>query len=45
MRDQKQKTTVLESELQKRILMLDGAMGTMIQAFRFDEADFRNNFV
>ncbi len=41
MRDQKQKTTVLESELQKRILMLDGAMGTMIQAFRFDEADFR----
>ncbi|MCF6213992.1 MAG: homocysteine S-methyltransferase family protein [Flavobacteriaceae bacterium] len=28
-------------ELKKRILILDGAMGTMIQRFNFSEADFR----
>ncbi|NQW37476.1 MAG: homocysteine S-methyltransferase family protein [Flavobacteriales bacterium] len=28
-------------ELEKRILILDGAMGTMIQRFNFTEADFR----
>jgi 5-methyltetrahydrofolate--homocysteine methyltransferase len=38
---QKPQTAALEPELQQRILMLDGAMGTMIQAFRFDEAEFR----
>lgn len=27
--------------LQKRILVLDGAMGTMLQRYRFTEADFR----
>jgi 5-methyltetrahydrofolate--homocysteine methyltransferase len=28
-------------ELQKRILVLDGAMGTMLQAYKFTEEDFR----
>ncbi|EDO25545.1 predicted protein, partial [Nematostella vectensis] len=28
-------------ELQKRILVLDGAMGTMLQEFKFTEEDFR----
>jgi 5-methyltetrahydrofolate--homocysteine methyltransferase len=37
---QKRQTAALEPELQQRILTLDGAMGTMIQAFRFDEPDF-----
>ena len=27
--------------LRERIVVLDGAMGTMLQAYRFDEADFR----
>ena len=27
--------------LQKRILVLDGAMGTMLQAYKFTEEDFR----
>ena len=27
--------------LQERILILDGAMGTMLQAYNFSEADFR----
>lgn len=29
------------SEIEKRILVLDGAMGTMLQAYKFTEADFR----
>src|SRR5690554_6495222 len=29
------------NELEKRILILDGAMGTMIQGFTLDESDFR----
>lgn len=29
--------------LQERILILDGAMGTMLQAYKFSEADFRGN--
>ncbi|MDF2455002.1 MAG: 5-methyltetrahydrofolate--homocysteine methyltransferase [Cytophagaceae bacterium] len=29
-------------ELEKRILILDGAMGTMIQRYNLDENDFRN---
>uniref|UniRef100_UPI004048B164 homocysteine S-methyltransferase family protein n=1 Tax=Polaribacter sp. TaxID=1920175 RepID=UPI004048B164 len=28
-------------EMQKKILVLDGAMGTMLQAYKFTEADFR----
>ena len=31
----------LESLLAQRILVLDGAMGTMIQEHRLSEADFR----
>ena len=29
------------NEIQKRILVLDGAMGTMLQAYKFTEEDFR----
>lgn len=31
----------IEEELKKRILVLDGAMGTMLQQYQFEEADFR----
>src|SRR5207245_7875551 len=31
----------LEAAAHERILVLDGAMGTMIQALRYDEAQFR----
>ena len=31
----------LEELLQQRILILDGAMGTMIQRYKLDEADYR----
>jgi len=31
----------LEELLQERILILDGAMGTMIQRYKLDEADYR----
>ena len=31
----------IRQELQKRILVLDGAMGTMIQSYRLDEAGYR----
>ncbi len=37
----KNRTALLYSELEKRILILDGAMGTMIQSFKPEEADFR----
>lgn len=32
---------LIEKELEKRILILDGAMGTMIQRFKLEEHDFR----
>ena len=35
------RTALLERLLAERILILDGAMGTMIQTYRLDEADFR----
>ncbi len=35
------RTTLLESLFAQRILILDGAMGTMIQTFKLTEADFR----
>ncbi len=35
--------TELEALLQSRIGILDGAMGTMIQAHKFEEADFRGD--
>ena len=31
----------IREEIQKRILILDGAMGTMLQAYQFTEEDFR----
>jgi 5-methyltetrahydrofolate--homocysteine methyltransferase len=34
-------TTPLEALLKERIVILDGAMGTMIQTFGLEEADFR----
>lgn len=34
-------TTTLKKALKERILILDGAMGTMLQAYKFTEADFR----
>ena len=34
----------LEILLQKRILFLDGAMGTMIQKYKLEEKDFREGF-
>lgn len=35
------RTTLLEDLFPRRILILDGAMGTMIQTFKLEEADFR----
>ncbi|WP_341504009.1 methionine synthase [Gallaecimonas sp. GXIMD4217] len=34
---------VLQAELSRRILVLDGAMGTMIQGHELEEADFRGD--
>ena len=34
---------MIEKILEKRILILDGAMGTMIQRFSLDENDFRGD--
>ena len=31
----------LKQLLKEKILLLDGGMGTMIQAYKFDEADYR----
>ena len=38
---QPDRTAELKSLLEKRILVLDGAMGTMIQSHRLQEADYR----
>ncbi len=35
------RVAVLEAALRERILILDGAMGTMIQGWKLDEADYR----
>jgi 5-methyltetrahydrofolate--homocysteine methyltransferase len=35
--------TAIEKALQDRILVLDGAMGTMLQAYKFVEEDFRGD--
>ena len=37
------RVTALERALKDRILVLDGAMGTMIQRYRLDEDDFRGD--
>ena len=33
--------STIQQEIQKRILVLDGAMGTMLQRYNFSEEDFR----
>ncbi|MEY4752356.1 MAG: hypothetical protein RJA44_31, partial [Pseudomonadota bacterium] len=38
------RATRLPELLQQRIVILDGAMGTMIQRYKLGEADFRANF-
>ena len=35
------RSTLIENLLNHRILMLDGAMGTMIQSYKLTEADYR----
>ncbi len=35
------RTALLEAALRERIVVLDGAMGTMIQGYELEEADFR----
>ncbi|MGH8718137.1 MAG: homocysteine S-methyltransferase family protein, partial [Burkholderiales bacterium] len=37
----KNRLAVLEQELKSRILIIDGAMGTMIQSYKLNEADYR----
>src|SRR3954464_10537799 len=37
------RTRGLHDALRKRILILDGAMGTMIQRYKLSEADFRGD--
>ena len=39
----KNTTELLKKSLAERILILDGAMGTMIQKYKLTEADFRVN--
>ena len=36
-------TKILSDILEKRILVLDGAMGTMIQGYNFSEEDYRGS--
>jgi len=36
-----QSSNLLSKQLRQKILILDGAMGTMLQSYRFDEADYR----
>ena len=35
--------SLIQDEIKKRILVLDGAMGTMLQAYNFSESDFRSD--
>lgn len=39
----KTRIELLEAEMEKRIILLDGAMGTMLQAYKFTEEDFRGD--
>ncbi|MDQ8035976.1 MAG: methionine synthase [Pedobacter sp.] len=38
-----QRTASLKSQLERRILIIDGAMGTMIQRYKLEEADYRGS--
>ena len=40
---QAERTALLKEQLAKRILLLDGAMGTMIQSYKLAEDDFRGS--
>ena len=40
-----EKTTVFRELLKSRVLVLDGAMGTMIQRYRLKEEDFRGDIL
>jgi len=33
--------TTIQEELEKRVLVIDGAMGSMIQQYKLTEKDFR----
>jgi 5-methyltetrahydrofolate--homocysteine methyltransferase len=39
--DREQRLTMIAAALERRILVLDGAMGTMIQKHKLEEADYR----
>ena len=41
MSDLSTRLTLLNEALRQRILILDGGMGTMIQSYKLEEADFR----
>ncbi|MFN3581217.1 MAG: methionine synthase [Pseudomonas sp.] len=41
MSDRNARLTALHAALRERILILDGGMGTMIQSYKLEEADFR----
>ncbi len=41
--NKKLRTNQLENLLTSRMMILDGAMGTMIQTFKLQEADFRGD--
>src|SRR5882762_3551199 len=41
MTDRRERLTQLRAALAQRILVLDGAMGTMIQSYALEEKDFR----
>ena len=41
MKSREQRIAVLKAAAKERILIIDGAMGTMIQRYNFDEATFR----
>lgn len=43
MTTRQQRIENLHKELKQRILILDGAMGTMIQSYKLDEADYRGS--
>ena len=37
------RASLLQQQMQQRILLLDGAMGTMIQSYKLEEADYRGD--
>ncbi len=43
MRDSLNPGELLKQTLHERIVVIDGAMGTMIQGFKLGEADYRGN--